>query len=118
AALVQAPSAGNQETAPNSEATLPAAQAAATDPTQFLQQQVRAFETSGVVHQPLIQVKMRVVEVARNDSLEVASVLDFVGQKGNPNTLIRGNNINNNMRNVSGATRFSVVPPDLIMISG
>jgi hypothetical protein len=72
-----------------------------------------------VVHQPLIQVKMRVVEVSRNDTLQVASVLDFVGLNPHPNSsLIKGNNINNNMRNVSGATRFSVVPPDLIGISG
>src|SRR5262249_17958513 len=84
-----------------------------------LQQQTRAFETAGVVHQPLVQVKMRVVEVTRNDSMQVASVLDFVGQNPHPNsTLIKGNNINNNMRNVSGATRFSVVPPDLIGVSG
>jgi hypothetical protein len=62
---------------------------------------------------------MRVVEVARNDTLQVASVLDFVGQNPHPNsTLIKGNNINGDKRNVSGATRFSVVPPTLITLNG
>src|SRR5262249_27528678 len=104
---------------PRPEAMLPAAQADGTNAPLPLQLQTRPFETMNVVHQPLIQVKMRVVEVSRNDTLQVASVLDFVGLNPHPNSsLITGNNINNNMRNISGATRFSVVPPDLIGISG
>jgi len=83
-----------------------------------VQSQPRTFEQDNVIHQPLIQVKMRVVEVTRDDLLQAASVLDFVGQNPHPHSsLISSNNINNNMRNVSGGTRFSVTPPNLVGIS-
>jgi len=122
--LAQKPPATDPDLAPKQDATLPTDQNTALTAlsptlTAIVQTPRQGFEASIPVHQPLIQVKMRVVEVSRNDSLQVASVLDFIGLNPHPNsTLIKTNNINNNMRNVSGATRFSVVPPDLLQISG
>jgi Bacterial type II and III secretion system protein len=65
------------------------------------------------VHQPLIQVKVRVVEIDRSKSLFVSSVLDFVRGPFSGSTLIMGNNINHNTRDLSGGTRFAI-PDDLI----
>lgn len=62
--------------------------------------------TSDIYHQPLIQVKVRVVEVARNDSLQTASILDYVSQDTGVSSLINGNNVNEDDQNVSGGTRF------------
>jgi hypothetical protein len=64
-------------------------------------------------HQPLIQVKVRVIEVQRSNAMSVSSVLDYVSQKGKAgSSLISGNNINGNMENFRGSSRFTV--PNLI----
>jgi hypothetical protein len=66
-----------------------------------------------ISHQPLIQVKVRVIEVQRSNAMSVSSVLDYVSQKGKVgSSLISGNNINNNMENLRGSSRFPV--PNLI----
>lgn len=56
-------------------------------------------------HQPLIQVKVRVVEVGRNNALEVSSILDYISNGGDP-SLITAHNINNNRQRTTGVTRF------------
>ncbi len=58
-----------------------------------------------IYHQPLIQVKVRVIEVARTDELAVSSVLDYISNNGAP-SLISGNNINNNQQRTTALTRF------------
>jgi hypothetical protein len=71
-----------------------------------------------IYHQPLIQVKVRVVEVDRADQLNVSSVLDVIRMRpaAMKNTLITGNNVNMDRRNLSAGTRFPIVD-DLITIS-
>jgi hypothetical protein len=64
-------------------------------------------KTLEVFHQPLIQVKVRVVEVVRNDNLAAASILDYIGAVDTGNSLFSGGNINDNGRKVSGVTRFA-----------
>lgn len=66
----------------------------------------KTYETVPVFHQPLIQVKVRVVEVARGDSLQVSTVLDYIGGRTAGNSLINGGNINNNAKKTSAVTRF------------
>ena len=60
-----------------------------------------------IFHQPLVQIKVRVVEVTRNDSLQVSSVLDYVSRENGLNSLISGNNVNQDHRNLSGGSRFT-----------
>ena len=59
-----------------------------------------------IYHQPLVQVKVRVVEVVRNDNLLAQSVLDYVSTRTGPPSLIQGNNLNNNLQGQVAATRF------------
>lgn len=66
----------------------------------------KAPDLAEVHHQPLIQVKLRVVEVVRGDQLQVGSVLDYVSRDFNGPTLINGNNVNGNRQNLSGGSRF------------
>jgi hypothetical protein len=69
------------------------------------------------LHQPLIQVKVRVVEIDRSKSLQVSSVLDYIrGDTGA--TLIMGNNINMNMRNLTASTRFPTTSNLIDIIPG
>jgi hypothetical protein len=58
-----------------------------------------------IYHQPLIQVKVRVIEVERNDELAVSSILDYISNQGRA-SLITGNNINNNQQRTTAVTRF------------
>lgn len=58
-----------------------------------------------IYHQPLIQVKVRVVEVGRSDTLEVGSVLDYISHTGKA-SLFTAHNINENNRRATGVTRF------------
>jgi len=62
-----------------------------------------------IYHQPLIQIKVRVVEVVRDDGLQVQSVLDYISRDKTtaPASLITSNNINNNKQNTSALTRFA-----------
>jgi len=74
------------------------------------------LEPEVVTHQPLIQVKVRIVDVVRSDSLALGSVLDYISRDPNDPTRVSfiagtyadGNTINNGLRNLSGATRFPV----------
>jgi len=68
-----------------------------------------ASPTAYIQHQPLIQVKLRVVEVARNDALAVSSTLDYISNHPGFASLIGGRdipNVNNNQQNLTGASRF------------
>jgi hypothetical protein len=64
------------------------------------------YRTMQLFHQPLIQVKVRVVEVSRADSFQASSVLDYIGDSSVNDSLFTGHNINNNGRKTSGVTRF------------
>src|SRR5262249_20274465 len=70
-----------------------------------------------IYHQPLIQVKVRVIEVARTDALEATSVLDIIGRPFDKPTLIAGNNVNRNHRDLFTGTRFTL-PQNLIDFTG
>lgn len=61
-----------------------------------------------IYHQPLIQIRMRVVEVARTDGLAVNSVLEYVSQGPNKNSLTSGNSANNGKENLRGISRFDI----------
>ena len=56
----------------------------------------------------LVQIKVQVIEVIRSDGSSANSVLDFSDIAGDGDTLISGNNVNGDMRGLSGGTRFSV----------
>ncbi len=75
-------------------------------------------EPAKIDHQPLIQIKVRVIEVERSHELQAASILDYISRdfEGAPPSRIRGNNINNNRRNVRSGTRFGI--PGLIALNG
>lgn len=62
-----------------------------------------------IVHQPLIQIKVRIVEATRLNSAGFRSVLDYVSQNG-PASLVGANNINGNNRSVRGRTRLPTTP--------
>lgn len=66
-----------------------------------------------VNHQPLIHVKVRVIEVDRRNSLSVASVLDYFGAGGATTSLTDGAPLNSTGRQrASGVTNFTI--PGLI----
>ncbi len=73
--------------------------------------------TINIYHQPLIQVKVRVIEVARSDQLQVTSVLDVIGQPFVHPTLIAGNNVNRDKRDLYSGTRFDL-PQNLVTFTG
>jgi hypothetical protein len=73
--------------------------------------------TEGQIYQqPLIQIKMRVIEVARTDGLTVGSILEYVSAGDQPNSRTSGHTANRSgtqgAQNFRGLTRFLV--PDLI----
>lgn len=57
-----------------------------------------------VYHQPLIQIKLRVVEVLRSDNLDVNSVLEYVSRRNAVGSLTSGRSLNGNT--VAGAPGF------------
>ena len=62
-----------------------------------------------IFHQPLIQIKLRVIEVARQDGLATNSVLNYVSRNANDPSLTSGvplNAANGGHENVSGLTNF------------
>jgi hypothetical protein len=61
--------------------------------------------TFALYHQPLIQIKVRVVEVGRSDTFESSSVLDYISHGGDL-SLITTHNINNNRERTTGVSRF------------
>lgn len=61
-----------------------------------------------IYHQPLVQIKMRVVEVARTDGLAVSSVLEYVSEAGTDDSYTSGNTTNNEMRNFRSLTRYAI----------
>ncbi|MBW3598955.1 MAG: hypothetical protein KY475_16990, partial [Planctomycetes bacterium] len=67
---------------------------------------------ANIPHQPLIQIKIRVVEVVRNDSLAVASTLDYIRNRPGLASEFMGAdplspNINQDGRNLTGVSRFN-----------
>ncbi len=54
----------------------------------------------------LVQIRVRVVEVARSNGSAFSSVLDYRSQSGQRASLVTGNNIHGNQRTESAATRF------------
>jgi hypothetical protein len=69
-----------------------------------------------IPHQPLIQVKMRVVEVVRGDSLAAGTILEYVSNNnGNP-TLTTGQTANTGGENVRSFSRLLV--PGLATTAG
>jgi hypothetical protein len=69
-------------------------------------------ETAQIYHQPLIQIRMRVVEVARSDGLAVNSVLEYVSSGGTQDSFTSGNTANNKKQNLRSLSRFEI--PDLV----
>ena len=69
-----------------------------------------------IYHQPLIQIKIRVVEVAREDKLQVNSILEYVSRANGVASLTSGNPLNTGGQNTRGITEFTV--PGLISKSG
>jgi Flp pilus assembly secretin CpaC len=65
-------------------------------------------------HQPLVQIKLRVVEVARNNALNAGSTIDYISNLAGyaselGNTNIPGSpNLNNSQQNVTSVTRFPI----------
>lgn len=68
--------------------------------------------TAQIYHQPLIQIKMRVVEVARTDGLSVSSVLEYVNRANSVQSLTSGLPLNEEggqgYENFRELTRFPV----------
>lgn len=72
-----------------------------------------------ITHQPLIHVKVRVVEVQRSDNLAISSVLDFITADGGGSPFGADpfdNTINGSRRRMAGINRFPV--PGLIDVAG
>ena len=71
-----------------------------------------------ITHQPLIHVKVRVIEVQRSNNLSAASVLEYVSSAGGNPTATSGSPLNNTPlgRNTSGVSQFGV--PGLATNSG
>ena len=70
------------------------------------------FSVVDIYHQPLIQIKMRIVEVARTDGLAVSSVLEYVSDDGNQSSLTSGNTSNGGNQNFRSLTRYAL--PNLV----
>lgn len=66
-----------------------------------------AFPETTLFHQPLIQIKVRLVEASRLNSSDYRSVLDYISRQGNALTSqITANNINGNRESTRAATRL------------
>ena len=63
--------------------------------------------TKKLYHQPLIQIKVRIVEASRLNSSDFRSVLDYISHKGAASN-VKANNINNNLQSTRAATRLPV----------
>lgn len=74
------------------------------NPTQNLA--TNSLEPQAASARQLIQIKVRVVEVDRSDAFQAASALDYISSHGGRSSMVTGNNINNNQRNLSGGSRF------------
>ena len=62
-------------------------------------------------HQPLIQIKLRVIEVARSSGVTTASALDYIQRRSGLPSEFQGRgvrNINNSQRNLTSVSRFDV----------
>jgi hypothetical protein len=66
---------------------------------------------SDIPHQPLIQVKMRVVEVVRADTLAAGTILEYVSNHNGFPTLTSGQTANIGSQNVRGISQLTL--PDL-----
>jgi hypothetical protein len=75
-----------------------------------------AMTNASIPHQPLIQIKLRVVEIIRDNDLAVASTLDYIRNRRGIASPFKGFNVNNDQQNLTGASRFAV--PNLIDIPG
>lgn len=62
-------------------------------------------EINTIFHQPLIQIKVRIVEATRLNSAGFRSVLDYISQDG-PASLVGANNINGNKQSARARTRL------------
>lgn len=62
----------------------------------------------GINHQPLIHIKVRVVEVDRSDTLDVSSVLDYFSTAGNASSITNGLPLNDSTGGL-GLERFGAV---------
>jgi hypothetical protein len=79
-------------------------------------QAITEAEVPALVGRDLVQVKVRVVEVEREDSNQIASVLDYISTRlaTAPPSFIVGNNINMDRQNTRFGSRF----PTPLGISG
>jgi hypothetical protein len=57
-------------------------------------------------HQPLIQIKVRLIEATRRNSEDFRSVLDYISRSGPLTSLVDGNNVNGNRRSTRAGTRM------------
>lgn len=80
--------------------------------------------TAFIAHQPLVQIKLRVVEVSRNDNLSMASTLDYIRSRAevqrpsefrNAGILAQTPTVNEGYRNLTGLSRFS--PTGLVNVA-
>ena len=76
--------------------------------------QARAFgveagaeQLINLYHQPLIQIKVRVIEVVRNDSLQANSVLEYVSSAGIDPTITSGEPAIGDFQNFRNISRFA-----------
>ncbi len=70
------------------------------------------YTTPQIYHQPLIQIKLRVIEVARANGTSASSVLEYVSRANSNPSLTSGLPLNAGFENARGLTRFGV--PDLV----
>lgn len=75
-----------------------------------------AAELATLYHQPLIQIKIRVVEVVRTDAMQASSILEYVSRAGEA-SLTSGLPANGSMQNFRGISRFLPAADDLITSS-
>lgn len=62
--------------------------------------------TSEIYHQPLIQIKVRVVEVVRGDSFNAGTILEYVSLKNGVPTLTSGQTANTGGQNTRAISRL------------
>ena len=85
----------------------------AADPTDDAKKAAaEAKEARKITFQPLIQIKVRIVEVDRANGLSVSSILDYVSSGANQPSLTTGDPLNAMTQNFRGITDFGV--PGLI----
>lgn len=65
-----------------------------------------ALSETQIYDQPLVQIKMRVVEVARGDGLAASSILEYVSSAGTDNSFTSGNTSNGGNQNFRSLTRY------------